>query len=50
MIFNWFDLEIYNDDFFESLDGVANALDNVDASEYSFYGTWLIYFVDCQET
>ena len=24
---------IYNDEFFESLDGVANALDNVDASE-----------------
>ena len=25
---------IYNDGFFESLDGVANALDNVDASEW----------------
>ena len=25
--------EIYDDQFFESLDGVANALDNVDASE-----------------
>lgn len=25
---------IYDDDFFESLDGVANALDNVDASGY----------------
>ncbi len=24
---------IYTDDFFEKLDGVANALDNVDASE-----------------
>lgn len=24
---------IYTDDFFEQLDGVANALDNVDASE-----------------
>jgi len=34
-------LEVYNDDFFESLDGIANALDNVDASkltkdQYSF--------------
>lgn len=25
---------IYDDDFFENLDGVANALDNVDASRY----------------
>ncbi|KAL3207709.1 hypothetical protein MRX96_039584 [Rhipicephalus microplus] len=25
---------IYNDDFFESLDGVANALDNLDARQY----------------
>ena len=25
---------IYTDDFFEKLDGVANALDNVDASEF----------------
>ncbi|KAH7969257.1 ubiquitin-like modifier-activating enzyme 1 [Rhipicephalus sanguineus] len=25
---------VYNDDFFESLDGVANALDNVDARQY----------------
>lgn len=25
---------VYDDDFFESLDGVANALDNVDASVY----------------
>ena len=24
---------VYNDAFFESLDGVANALDNVDASK-----------------
>ena len=24
---------VYDDNFFESLDGVANALDNVDASE-----------------
>lgn len=29
---------IYNDDFYENLDGVANALDNVDARE--FLGTW----------
>ena len=28
-------LETYNDDFFEALDGVTNALDNVDASKYS---------------
>lgn len=27
---------IYTDDFFEKLDGVANALDNVDASEFLF--------------
>lgn len=26
-------LEIYNDDFFQDLDGVCNALDNVDASK-----------------
>ena len=26
--------DVYDDKFFESLDGVANALDNVDASEY----------------
>lgn len=26
--------KIYDDDFFESLNGVANALDNVDAREY----------------
>lgn len=26
--------KVYDDDFFESLDGVANALDNVDAREY----------------
>ena len=25
---------IYTDDFFENLDGVANALDNVDARKY----------------
>lgn len=25
--------KVYDDDFFEALDGVANALDNVDASE-----------------
>ncbi len=25
---------IYTDDFFEGLDGVANALDNVDASKW----------------
>lgn len=25
---------VYDDDFFESLDGVANALDNVDARVY----------------
>ena len=30
---------IYNDEFFENLDGVANALDNVEARTYmvSFY-------------
>lgn len=28
-------LEFYNDSFFESLDGVCNALDNVDASMLS---------------
>ena len=28
-------LETYNDDFFEALNGVTNALDNVDASKYS---------------
>ena len=27
-------IEFYNDSFFESLDGVCNALDNVDASEF----------------
>lgn len=27
-------LEIYNDDFFEALDGVTNALDNIDASKF----------------
>ena len=26
--------DIYTDDFFEALDGVANALDNVDARKY----------------
>lgn len=26
---------VYDDDFFESLDGVANALDNIDASKLS---------------
>lgn len=25
---------IYTDDFFEALDGVANALDNIDASKF----------------
>lgn len=28
---------VYDDDFFESLHGVANALDNIDASMYIFY-------------
>ena len=28
---------VYTDDFFEQLDGVANALDNVDASKYSLF-------------
>jgi hypothetical protein len=27
----YFDLDIYNDDFFEKLSGVTNALDNVEA-------------------
>jgi hypothetical protein len=27
----FFDLDIYNDDFFEKLSGVTNALDNVEA-------------------
>jgi molybdopterin/thiamine biosynthesis adenylyltransferase len=27
-------LDIYDDDFFESLDGVTNALDNVEARKY----------------
>lgn len=27
---------IYTDDFFEALDGVANALDNVDARKFVF--------------
>lgn len=27
---------VYDDDFFESLDGVANALDNVDARKMTF--------------
>ena len=27
---------VYDDNFFESLDGVANALDNVDASESKY--------------
>lgn len=26
--------QIFNDDFFEELNGVANALDNVDASKF----------------
>lgn len=26
--------KVYDDDFFESLNGVTNALDNVDAREY----------------
>ena len=29
----WLPQEIYDDAFFEALDGVANALDNVDASK-----------------
>lgn len=27
---------IYTDEFFEALDGVANALDNVDARKFAF--------------
>lgn len=30
---------VYDDDFFEALDGVANALDNVDAREHP-WGPW----------
>ena len=30
-------LEIYNDDFFEALHGVTNALDNIDASKCSSF-------------
>lgn len=36
---------IYDDDFFENLDGVANALDNVDASRYLhlvFVQIWML--------
>ena len=36
---------IYNDDFFGGLDGVANALDNVEARTYMviiFFSTYLI--------
>ena len=29
---------IYTDEFFERLDGVANALDNVDASKWRYCG------------
>jgi len=32
--------DIYNDAFFEALDGVANALDNVDASKLSDIWLW----------
>ena len=28
---------VYNDDFFEGLDGVANALDNIDARKLTQY-------------
>ena len=35
--------EIYDDDFFEGLDGVANALDNIDASEYRKKNPSLLY-------
>ena len=38
-------LETYNDDFFEALDGVTNALDNVDASKYSTVSFILIIHV-----
>ena len=34
--------EVYNDTFFEKLDGVANALDNVDASKLTdVVGTYI---------
>lgn len=36
---------IYDDDFFESLDGVANALDNVDARKRNRY-RYLIGFMN----
>ena len=36
---------IYTDDFFEELDGVANALDNVDASKSLFFTA--IFFFKC---
>lgn len=32
--------ETYDDTFFEALDGVANALDNVDASESMLYNNY----------
>ena len=33
---------IYTDEFFERLDGVANALDNVDASKWHHCGVFLL--------
>lgn len=38
---------IYDDDFFESLDGVANALDNVDARKRQKFLQFLKFFDEC---
>lgn len=42
---------VYDDDFFHALDGVANALDNVDASKclyvYSLLATVSGHFLNC---
>ena len=35
---------VFTDEFFESLDGVANALDNVDAREYFAFLILAIFF------
>lgn len=36
---------VYDDDFFESLNGVANALDNVDARKGHFYLLYICYLL-----
>ena len=38
---------VYDDNFFESLDGVANALDNVDASELIMWKSRVALYREC---